>query len=326
MMRTRIYEHVVELPDFPCRKYFHSRQLMQIYEDAQRQKPYMIVVSDDDEQVVAHLLAVVRQHRLWIPPFLMQHAWIIGEGEYERGVNNREEVFDMMVSALKNKLQHQVLYFELLGFEQKMFGYGALRRMDFFPVKWMSVHNSLHSAPPQDRISERLLHRIENGIARGAVTKKVENDEEFNAFFNLLSQYNWLKPYHYQPPASFFRSLMDDGHCQIFITLFHGHVIGAAVCIYSENDVYLWYSAARRKSMAPLHPLSVTLWKAMTDAHEAGYDHVRFLNVGMPFRRNPYRDFILRFGGKECSTYRWFLTPIKWVNHFFTWLWRIIGI
>ena len=130
-MRTRIYEHVVELPDFPCRKYFHSRQLMQIYEDAQRQKPYMVVVSDDDEQVVAHLLAVVRQHRLWIPPFLMQHAWIIGEGEYERGVNNREEVFDMMVSALKNKLQHQVLYFELLGFEQKMFGYGALRPLQF---------------------------------------------------------------------------------------------------------------------------------------------------------------------------------------------------
>ena len=53
-----------------------------------------------------------------------------------------------------------------------------------------------------------------------------------------------------------------------------------------------------------------------------GRQHIRFLDVGLPFRKNPYRNFILRFGGKEVSTYRWFRISIRWVNALASWLWR----
>ena len=47
-----------------------------------------------------------------------------------------------------------------------------------------------------------------------------------------------------------------------------------------------------------------------------------FMDVGLPFSKNPFREFILRFGGKEQSTYRWFRFSIRWVNKLLRWLYR----
>jgi hypothetical protein len=46
------------------------------------------------------------------------------------------------------------------------------------------------------------------------------------------------------------------------------------------------------------------------------------MDVGLPFRHNPYRDFILSFGGKEVSTLRWFRINFRWANKLASWLWR----
>jgi hypothetical protein len=106
------------------------------------------------------------------------------------------------------------------------------------------------------------------------------------------------------------------------ITQYREKTIGCSATIFSENDAYLWYSASRRKSFAALHPNAVTFWNTIKAAHAAGCEHIRFMDVGLPFRKNPYRDFILSFGGKEVSTYRWFRISIRWVNALTSWLWR----
>ena len=228
----------------------------------------------------------------------------------------------MMVHALKEKLHNRTLYIEVSNLSQKMFAYRQLRQDGFFPVRWMSIHNSLHSRTPEERISEKLYKRIGHARTRGIVTKTVETADEFHAFSRLLHHHNWFKPRRYIPHDDFFRGMLRQGRCKIFITKFHERVIGCTVCVYSGKDAYLWYTASRRKSYAPLHPNAVTIWETICHAHAAGYDHIRFLDVGLPYRKNPYRDFILRFGGKEVSTYRWFRISIRWVNTLASWLWR----
>ena len=37
-------------------------------------------------------------------------------------------------------------------------------------------------------------------------------------------------------------------------------------------------------------------------------------SMGLPFRRHGYRDFVLRFGGKQSSTRRWFRVSWPWLN------------
>ena len=321
-MKATIYEHATDLPALPDGSYFHSTALMELCERTPRHKPYMVVVTTEDGTVAAHMLAVVRYRRSLLPPYLYMHVRIYGEGEYHIDSINRQQTFGLMAEAITSRQRNRTLYIEFSHLSEKMFGYRELRHLGYFPVRWMSIHNSLHSRTPEERITERQLHRIENAIKRGASTKQVETPEEFRQFSKLLRQHNWLKPRRYLPDDTFFQGMVEGGHCRLFITTVHDKVVGCSVCVYSGNDAYLWYSASRRKSYAPYHPNAVTFWNTIKDAHASGYDHIRFVDVGLPFRKNPYRDFILRFGGKEVSTYRWFRISIRWVNRLASWLWR----
>lgn len=314
--RVTIYDQVDELPALPEDNFFHSRQLMLLCKQTPRHKPLMAVATDGEGRVVGHLLCIVRYRLSWFPPYLYTHARIYGNNHSEASV------FGRLMEAITERLQNRVLYLEVSNLSEKMFGYRELRHLKFFPVRWMNVHNSLHSRTPEERITDRMMKRVELGLRRGAVTKLVETDEEFRAFSKLLRRHNWLKPRRFLPDDQFFKKMMEGGHCKIFITTAHNHVIGCSVCVYSENDAYLWYSASRRKSFAPFHPNAVTFWHSIKDAHANGYQHIRFMDVGLPFRKNLYRDFILRFGGKEVSTYRWFRISIRWVNRLASWLWR----
>lgn len=315
-MIVTVYDRSNQLPQLLEGSFFHSKELMEVCEHTPRQKAYMAVVTDDDRQVVAHLLATVRLRRTWLPPSLYTHVRIYGDN------GSSAEHFGIMLKALTERLQNRSLYMEVSNLSQKMFGYRDLRANGFFPVRWMSIHNSLHSRTPEERITQRQLRRIEAACRRGAVTKTVETEEEFRAFSKLMRRHSWLKPRNYIPDDRFFRGLMERGCCKIFITTYRKTVIGCAVCVYSDGDAYLWFSAARRKSFAPLHPNAVTFWHAICDAHQRQMQHIRFMDVGLPFRKNPFRDFLLRFGGKEVSSYRWFRISIRWVNRLASWLWR----
>jgi len=315
-MKVTIYQHTDNMPELTTGNFFHSREFMAICEMTPRMKPYMAVVSDDDGTVVANLLAIMRIRRSWFPPYLYTHVRIYGNN------GSSAEHFGMMLKTLTRLLQNRTLFIELSDLREKMFGYRELRQQKFFPVRWMNIHNSLHSRTPEERINEQQMLRIKNGHERGAVTKPVETLEEFEAFSKLLRHHHWFKPKRYIPDDVFFRELMQRGMCQILITKFNNHVIGTTVTVFNDGDAYLWYSASKRKSFAPLHPNAVTMWATIKAAHAAGYQHIRFMDVGLPFRRNPYREFILRFGGKEVSTYRWFRISIRWINSLASWLWR----
>ena len=323
-LKVTIYTRTAELPPIPEGNYFHSPELMALCERTPRLKPYMVVVTGSTGEVVAHMLATMRYRRSWIPPYLYMHVRVMGEGVYHHtdDEHNEQYLFGRMAEAVTERLQNRCLYIEFSHLSQKMFGYKDLKRMNYFHVKWMNIHNSLHSRTPEERITERQMRRIDAAQERGAVTKLVETHAEFRDFSRLLRRHNWLKPRRYLPDDTFFEEMMKSNRCRLFITKVRDKVIGCCACVISNGDMYLWYSASRRKSYAIYHPNAVTIWKAMKYAHEEGMQHFRFVDVGLPFRRSPYRDFIMSFGGKEVTGFRWFRISIRWVNAIASWWWR----
>jgi len=319
-MKVTIHTDTATLPTLPEGSYFHSRELMELCLRTPRHKPYMVVVTDDDGEVVAHLLAVERYRYVWMPPLLHRHVRILGEGIYRDKPDNM--LFSMMIHALTKRLSSRSMYMEVSHLSQKMFGYAPLRAEGYFPVKWMNVHNSLHSKTPEERIMPRQLEHVTQAIERGVETHEVKTDEDFKAFSRLMRRHYWLKLRRYLPDNAFFKGMMDEGHCKILLTTYKGKTVGCSVMVYSEGDAYLWYTASRRKSYASLHPNGVTFWNSIRQAHKDNCQHIRFIDVGLPFRRNPYRDFILSFGGKEVSTLRWFRISFRWLNKLASWLWR----
>ena len=323
-LKTTVITHEEDLPSFSDSNFFHSRQLFLLTRQTPRQKPYMVTAEDGNGRMVAHMLAIVRYRSSWFPPYFFMHCRLLGEGVYadDCPTSQRAVVFGQMLEALRRRIGSRVLYIEVSNLSQKMFGYKEFRQQQFFPVHWMSIHNSLHSHTPEERIDQRVQQRINKAYERGVVTKEVTNETEFKAFNRLLRKHNLLKPKRYIPREEFFKGIVEGGHGRLFITRYKSHVIGCSACAYSGNNAYLWYAAFRRKSFAFLHPDILTIWHAIKDAHQRGLDHIFFLDVGLPFRRNRYRDFILRFGGKPVSTFRWFRCSIGWVNKLLSWLYR----
>ena len=58
----------------------------------------------------------------------------------------------------------------------------------------------------------------------------------------------------------------------------------------------------------------MTIWGAIKRAYDEGCDHFCFLDVGLPYRKNKLRDFILGFGGKQVSSLRWFRFRYSFIN------------
>ena len=282
-----------------------------------------MVTVETEGRHVAQMLALVRTRTSFFPPYLYRHCQILGEGIYtEDAPLPRNELFGLMLHALTSRLGRWLLYIEVSHLSQKMFGFRELREQKFFPVRWMSIHNSLHSHAPEERISRRMQQRIDSAYLRGVVTNEVKTDEDFEAFFRLLKHHNWLKPKRYIPDQRFFRRMHEQGSAKLALTRWHEHVIGCSATVYSHGQAYLWYAAYKRKSYAKQHPDLLTIWYAIKKAHQEGCQHIYFMDVGLPFRKNAFRDFILRFGGKPTSTYRWFRCSISWINRLLSWIYR----
>jgi hypothetical protein len=184
------------------------------------------------------------------------------------------------------------------------------------------VHNSLHSKTPEERLSPKQLSRIERIKLMGVETHKLSTTEEIDEWYSLLYRFYKPKFRKFLPSKSHFLQLFASENAALFSTTYRNKVIGACACVYSEGNAYLWYLASRRKRYPKLHPNFITIWHAIQYAHQHNYAHIFFMDAGLPFSRNPYREFILSFGGKPVAHYRWFRVSLPWINSFLGWVFR----
>ncbi len=268
------------------------------------------------------MMAIVRSRTSWLPPYTYKHCQVIAEGIYANNVNNREELFSLMIDTLLQKLGRSILYIEVSHLTQKMFAYRQFRQRGFFPVKWLNITNSLHSRNPRERLDRRTQTRINKAIQRGTKTSEVTTTDELNAFHNLLRKHNMLKPRHYIPPRQFFEAADRQPYDSLLLTTYNNRAIGCSMTVFSQQDAYFWYAAYRRKSFHFLYPQLLTIWHALLDAHRRGYRHFTFIDVGLPYRHSSLRELILRFGGKPQSTFRWFRFRIWWLNRLMAYIYR----
>ena len=317
--KIEIYTHSADMPDVQGEDFFHSAELFRMYEQTPRHKPLMVVTLGKGG-VQGHMLAVVSYKWGLMPPYLYAHCRVIGEGDYCGTERQREAMFGAMLNALTRKLRHRALYVEFSNLSRKMFGYKEFRRAGYFPVHWMSIHNSLHSRTPEERISPRMMRHIKHAAERGVTTREVDGEDDLQVFARLMKAHNKWKPRRHTPDETFFRRLQADSHARLFITQHKGRTIGCCACVYWGGNAYVWHLASLRKSYVTLHPDVATVWAVIKHAHAHGYAHINFMDVGLPFRRNRFREFILRFGGKPVSSYRWFMVNIGWVNRLLKWI------
>ena len=322
-VQLNIYRKGKDIPELPGNNAFHSTELFLIYEATPGYKPLLLVASVGGRPV-AKLLAGVRRTKKWLPDFVSNQCVVYGTGEWIDSLpmpsrKQCEEVFGALLDRLVRIVSRSCFLIEFRNLESRMFGYRFFRDCGFSPVPWLRVRNSLHSVKrAEERFSASRIRQIKKGLHNGAVTSEAKTKIEIEAFARMLRNVYSARIRRYFPDKKFFAHLYDlliqGQRGKIFIVKYKGKIIGGSVCIYSGEDAYLWFSGGMRKTYALQYPGVLSVWKAMEYAYQQGYKHLEFMDVGLPFRKHGYRDFVLRFGGKQSSTLRWFRFSWPWLN------------
>lgn len=325
-VRLTTYYAGSEVPELPGSNTFHSTELFRIYSATPGYKPLLIVATRQGVPQ-AKLLAVIRHGARFVMPGLLKRCEVYGFGEYFCEEQEREALFHELLQRLTEEALRGCFFIEFRNLENTKFGYKSFNDNHYFPVNWLRVRNSLHSsAQSTSRFSPSRLRQVKKGLKNGAEVREAHTPQEIETFAHLLHQNYSSKIRRHFPNIYFFqqleKQLFHSSKERIFIVLYKGKIIGGSACIYSDDTAYLWFSGGLRKSYALQYPGILAVWKAMDDAWQRGYAHFEFMDVGFPFRRHGYREFVLRFGGKQIGSRRWFRFRWEWLNRLLGKLYR----
>lgn len=320
--RVIIYSRSEDIPALPGNNAFHSTELFRILEQTPGYRPALIVAYAEDRPV-GKLLCITRRCSRVFP--LLKKTFVYGTGEYFPGEGapmTREAIFNEMLAHLNRRFGRRAWITEFRNIEEPLFGYRHFRRNGFFPVRWLRVRNSLHHHTIDKWMSASRKRQISRGLKNGSVIETASTPRQIEDFFSMLKHYYSSKIRHHLPDKKFFISLLEHSSGRelgkIFLVRLKEKTIGGSVCFFSDDTCYLLFSGGMRKSYPLQYPGVLCIWGAMTYAREHGYDHLEFIDAGLPFKRYGYRDFILRFGGKQLSTRRWFKLRWRWLNSLLT--------
>lgn len=315
-LKLTTYYHGNDLPELPGNNTFHSNELFRIYEATPGYKPLLIVASENGRPI-AKLLAAIRKSFYRFS--FMTRCEVYGSGDYFNEQTDRETVFAELLEHLTDEALRESALIEFRNMESALFGYKAFKENRYFAINWLRVHNSLHSVDEvEERFSPSRIRQIKKGLRNGAEVRETHNPDEIHAFARMLRHIYSSKVRRHFPSQEFFlhleNQMMAKEQSKIFIVTYKDKIIGGSACLYSEDCAYLWFSGGMRKTYALQYPGILAVWQALVDAKQRGYQHLEFMDVGLPFRRHGYREFVLRFGGKQSSTRRWFRFRWTWLN------------
>ena len=333
-IEVRIYSENEELPHLLEGNFFHSLELFQIGEKVPSDTPIMAVATQEG-RVVGQMLAMIHRRHILIPPFIYIHAHVHGEGAY-LDEETAEATFPTLLHAMTRELtRRHTLYIEFSEIQKKMFGYRHFRRTGYYPIAWQEVYNSLHSKTPEERLTDKAKMQIEAAERKGLKCHSTSDENEVGKFYQLYRNFYKMKPRRYVPPREYFEQISKSSEAKVFVTTYdkkhlgikkasyENKILGGCTLAFSDSDAYLWHLASLRKSYRYLHPDALTVWHAIQYAHQRGFKHLHFMDVGLPWKRNPYREFIRSFGGKPVAKYRWFRCNIGIINRLMKWIYKL---
>ena len=314
-IRLRTYEKANDVPDLPGSNLFHSVELFHILEQTPGFRPIMVVAFEGSTPI-GRLLCAARS--IFSITNLYQKAVVYGNGEYFNTTRKSDEIFAEILSYLTARFGDQVFFIEFRNIDEPLYAYRYFRESEYFPVRWLRVQNSIHQDNLDKWMSPSRKKHIQQGLKNGAVLDTIKSEEELVKFFKMLKKYYSSKLSRYLPEFYFFQKLFefktDKQLGEIFTVKYKGRIIGGAVCLFSNETAYLIVTGGLRKRYPMLHPNVLAVWGAMNYAREKGCRHFEFFNAGLPFKKFGYRDFILRFGGKQFATRRWYHVRWRWLN------------
>ncbi|MCI6671654.1 MAG: GNAT family N-acetyltransferase [Prevotella sp.] len=326
-MKTSIVLDIDALPKHDCPIFFHSNALFRMVIHTPYLSPCLVLLKNERGGIIGRLLSIIEKRWNLFSISLFRCARIYGEGAYDASFFSsdaeRSEAFALMFDRTMKYLHEKSCFrIEVSDVSKKIFAYRVFRHYDFVPIPWLKIHNSLHSKPPTERLITKTAHRIEKAYKAGIKTWEASNETEVSQLYELIRSYYRFRKQRHIPHRHLFLEIAKSQCGHVYITSYKGRIIGGTVVVDSEKDALIWFDTSLKRRFLFSYPHYATIWFAIQQAFRCSKEHIRFMNVGLPYGRNQYRNFILGFGGKPVTSYRWFRFSFPLVNRFLYWCFR----
>ena len=326
-MHIEVFTKGCQLPELAVGSVLQSAPIFRAIEGNRHCKPYMLVAYDGNGEELGHLI-VIRYSRFTIlPPFVKSRYIINGDGVYSSRCTDREAVFAKFIEKVLKIAEFHHVYIKAHNIDDSRFAYGTLSSNGFVPMRDRRLYISLHSKPPQERLSRAYKAHIRKAEAAGVTLRRATGDDEINEALIMMKNFYRNKTRKRLPSTECLYRMLhnDDGtlsdNARMFLVIYKDRTIGCSICLYEKGRALLAYSCGLRKRFPLQFPGIMAIWAAITDADRQGYEHFEFLEVrGLSRLRKSFLGTIGNFGGKDVSTLRWYHFKLGWLNKFLRWI------
>lgn len=321
-IKLTTYYHSKDIPQLPGSNTFHSKELFIVYENTKGHKPLMVVATENNV-VLGKILAIIRKKKTFLGiPTRTSKCEMFGIGEYFCQEESIPSLFNELLQHITKEALRNAFMVECRNLTKALEGYKAFRTNNYFPVNWLRIRNKLQIADDiESHFSASRIRQIKKGLKNGAEAYEATSYKEVNQLAKMLHKIYSTRIRKHYPSIDFFQHIKSNlsslipRRATFYIVKYKDKIIGGSACVFSGDEAYLWFSGGMNKTHITQYPGILAVWKALIDTREKGYKHLEFMDVGLPFKQHAYRDFVLRFGGRQTSTRRWFQFRWSWLNN-----------
>lgn len=323
LLKLITYYHYKDIPtDLPGTNVFYSREMFYNYEMTPDYTPILLVAFDDMRPMGKILLTIYKSFHFF-PPSIMNHSFVYGTGEY---FNEQDDDVEFVFGKMLDYLTELALSFTPLVYfrnlENQLFGFKAFRKMEYFPIKWMRTINNLSTEKViNGGLSASRKRQIRLGLKNGAHVYNAVSEEDVRDFSQMLQKVYPYKIRKHFPSLQFLHRVSDKDFDKnlgnVFIVRYKQKVIGGAVVVYSDRKAYMAFCGGMNRLYNSQYPGVLAVWAAIQEAHSRGYVSLEYMDAGLPFRHNGFRDFVGRFGARNESSRRWYCFRNGFLNKIF---------
>ena len=319
--KVKTYYQKKNLPPIEEVQFFHFPSAFDWYGNIPIYQPLMLVTFENEKPIAA-LFAVFVQTSKVIRHPLFKRCIISQQPSFFKKNLPQNQIFELMINHLVEEVKRKVFLIRYENLGNTTYGYKAFRENHFFSIKWINIRNSLQRKRKiRDQIFTSRKNQVNKALNKGLIVEELQSSNKLHEIYRLFKNTNHkiirrkFPPYTYF--ENFFRYYAKHGKGKILLTRYQGKIIGGAILGFEGNkSVYCLYYWGKAKRLKQLYPTVFTLYSAMKQAEEEGFQYFDFMDVGFINKNSGRSRFLLQFGGKQKATRRWYRLNPGLLNFF----------
>lgn len=279
-----------------CATFFQSPACYRFYKELSFFSPFVYAVEEEGELKALVCGYLVAENGL-LKSYFSRRAIIPGGVLLANDIS--EEALELLLSELRTDLRRKAIYIELRNlhdysaykgvFQKAGFQYQAHLNFQIDIVDYETLWQKLSDNRKREiKISENL----------GAVCEEVQNEQDVNDFYLILSELYSKKLRLPIFPLEFFLKLWKSPRTNIFVVKYENKVIGGIVCVSDRATIYEWFICGNDNN---IKVQTMATWTAIQFALVNGYKRFDFMGAGSPLKEYGVREYKSRFGAVKVE-------------------------